>query len=146
MTLTATRAKTGARGTLGMDSGGQALRAKACDRPVDEDDDDACVVEHAAGEENDAIGAQAPGVDGAARTTGPGVPGADGEKGAGGGRHPGLGRRQPDAIAQRTLFLATSSVVASAASYTRGMPEPHFQWPASSMTSSGKLSWRIDVV
>ena len=114
--------------------------------PPEEDDDDVCLIEHATGEEHGAIGARAPGVEGAPRTTGPGVAGADGEKGAGGGRHPGLARRQPDAIAQRTLFLAASSVVASAASYTRGMPEPRFQWPASSMTSSGKLSWRIVVV
>ena len=140
MTLTAARVRTDARGRHGEGE------ATTCGGPAEEDEDDPCVVERVGGVDHDDIGKQAPGVDGAARRTGPGVPGADGEKGAGGGKHPGLARRHPDAIAQRTLFLATSSVVASAASYTRGMPEPRFQWPASSITSSGKLSWRIDVV
>ena len=136
MTLSAARTRTDAGGVD--DEGGAKTR--------EEDEDDPCVVERVDVVDHEVIGKQAPGVDGAASGRGPGVPGADGEKGAGGGKHPGLARRHPDAIAQRTLFLATSSVVASAASYTRGMPEPRFQWPASSITSSGKFSWRIVVV
>ena len=91
-------------------------------------------------------GVHVTGVVGAANATGPGVPGAEGENGAGCGRQPGDERRHPEAIAHLTLFFATSSLVASAASYTRGMLEPRRQCPASSITSSGKLSCLIDVV
>ena len=56
------------------------------------------------------------GVQGTEGRRGPGVVGAEMEKGAGAGMHPGRDLLQPAAMAQRTLFLAINSVTASAAS------------------------------
>ena len=52
----------------------------------------------------------------ASKTTGPGVEGAAKDTGVGGGKQPGEDRLQPEATAMRTLFLVSSSLVASAAS------------------------------
>ena len=67
-------------------------------------------------------------------------------RGVGGGKHPASERRQPMAMAVRTLFFATSSLVASVASYVRGMSESRRQWPASVIWSAGKSICRIAVV
>ena len=79
--------------------------------------EEACNVDEEEDAPVDVGGQRATGVDGDAHmVTGPGVHGADGVHGAGGGKHPGDDRRHPVAIAHLTLSFAISSLVASAAS------------------------------